>query len=107
MVVAETNQGGAMVEAVLKAADARLRVKAMQAHISKSERATPIAARFEAGKVRLCGRFEELEAELCGMIAGGGYEGPGRPPDRADAMVWALSELMLGKELVVPRVSVL
>jgi phage terminase large subunit-like protein len=57
--------------------------------------------------VRLCGRFEELEAQLCGMIEGGGYEGPGRSPDRADAMVWALSELMLGKEMVVPRVSVL
>jgi phage terminase large subunit-like protein len=107
LVVAETNQGGAMVEAVLKAADARLRVKAVQASMSKSDRATPIAARFEAGKVRLCGRFEELEAQLCGMIAGGGYEGPGRSPDRADAMVWALSELMLGKEMAVPRVSVL
>jgi phage terminase large subunit-like protein len=107
LVVAETNQGGQMVEAVLKAADAKLRVKAVQAHISKSERATPIATAFEAGKVRLCGRFEELEAELCGMIAGGGYEGPGRSPDRADAMVWALSELMMGKERGVPRISVL
>ncbi len=107
MVVAETNQGGAMVEAVLRAADARLRVKAVQASLSKSDRATPIAARFEAGKVRLCGRFEELEAQLCGMIAGGSYEGPGRSPDRADAMVWALSELMLGKEKVEPRVSLL
>jgi phage terminase large subunit-like protein len=36
-----------------------------------------------------------LEAELCGLIAGGGYEGPGDSPDRADAMVWALGELML------------
>lgn len=107
MVVAETNQGGAMVEAVLKAADARLRVKAVQAHISKSDRATPIAARFEAGKVRLCGRFEELEAQLCGMIARGGYEGPGRSPDRADAMVWALSELMLGREQSPPRITLL
>ena len=107
MVVAETNQGGTMVEAVLRAADAKLRVKAVQASMSKSDRATPVAARFEAGKVRLCGRFEELEAELCGMITGGGYEGPGRSPDRADAMVWALTELMLGKEPVVPRIRVL
>ena len=107
MVVAETNQGGTMVEAVLRAADAKLRVKAVQASMSKSDRAVPVAARFEAGKVRLCGRFEELEAELCGMIAGGGYEGPGRSPDRADAMVWALTELMLGKEPVVPRIRVL
>ena len=107
MVVAETNQGGTMVEAVLRAADAKLRVKAVQASMSKSDRATPVAARFEAGKVRLCGRFEELEAELCGMITGGGYEGPGRSPDRADAMVWALTELMLGKAPVVPRIRVL
>ena len=105
MVVAETNQGGTMVEAVLRAADARLRLKAVQASMSKSDRAIPIAMRFEAGKVRLCGRFEQLEAELCGMIAGGGYEGPGRSPDRADAMVWALTELMLGKEPVMPRIS--
>ena len=41
----------------------------------------------------LAGEFPELEAELCGMIAGGGYEGPGRSPDRADAMVWALTAL--------------
>ncbi|MEP7350809.1 MAG: terminase family protein [Sphingorhabdus sp.] len=107
MVVAETNQGGQMVEAVLKAADAKLRVKAVHASMSKSDRAVPIATAFEAGKVRLCGRFEELEAQLCGLIAGGGYEGPGGSPDRADAMVWALSELMSGKERGLPRISVI
>jgi phage terminase large subunit-like protein len=37
----------------------------------------------------------ELEAELLGMIAGGGYEGPGASPDRADAMVWGVTELLL------------
>jgi phage terminase large subunit-like protein len=89
---------------VLRSADATLRVKAVQAILSKSARATPIAARFEAGKVRLCGRFAELEAQFCGMIAGGGYEGPGRSPDRADACVWALTELMLGKERAPPRI---
>ncbi len=103
-VVAETNQGGEMVQAVLRSADATLRVKAVQAILSKSARATPIAARFEAGKVRLCGRFVELEAQLCGMIAGGGYEGPGRSPDRADACVWALTELMFVKERAPPRI---
>ena len=107
MVVAETNQGGTMVESVLRVADAKLRVKSVKASISKSDRAIPIATAFEAGKVRLCGRFEELEAELCGLIAGGGYEGPGRSPDRADAMVWALSELIVRKEQVAPRIRVL
>ena len=107
MVVAETNQGGTMVESVLRVADAKLRVKSVKASISKSDRAIPIATAFEAGKVKLCGRFEELEAELCGLIAGGGYEGPGRSPDRADAMVWALNELMVRKEQVAPRIRVL
>jgi phage terminase large subunit-like protein len=50
------------------------------------------------------GAFPELEDELCGLIAGGGYEGPGRSPDRADALVWAMTELMLGKVGVEPQV---
>ena len=49
--------------------------------------------RFEAGKARFAGCFPALEDELCGITHGGGYEGPGRSPDRADAMVWALTEL--------------
>ena len=107
MVVAETNQGGAMVEACLRTADSKLRVRSVTARLSKSERAVPVASCFEAGKVWLHGRFPELEAQLCGLIAGGGYEGPGRSPDRADAMVWALSELMLGKGGVEPRIRAL
>ena len=43
------------------------------------------------------GAFPELEDELAGLTVGGGYEGPGRSPDRADAMVWAMTELMLGR----------
>lgn len=35
---------------------------------------------------------------MCGLVTGGGYEGPGRSPDRADALVWAMTELMLGRE---------
>lgn len=53
-----------------------------------------MAAAFERGKARLAGRFPELEDEMAGLTAGGGYEGPGRSPDRADAMVWAMSELL-------------
>jgi phage terminase large subunit-like protein len=103
LVVAEANNGGAMVESVLKAADLGLKVRLVRASKGKSARAEPIALKFEAGKAFLAGDFPELEAELCGMIAGGGYEGPGRSPDRADAMVWAmtvLSETRSG----VPRV---
>ena len=95
-VVAEINQGGRMVAEVLRAADPALRLKLVRAHEGKSARAEPVAMLFERRRVRLHGKFPALEAELTGMIAGGGYDGPGRSPDRADAMVWALAELMTG-----------
>ena len=50
------------------------------------------------------GLFAKLEDQLCGLMAGGTYEGPGRSPDRADAMVWALTELMLGNNRAQARV---
>jgi phage terminase large subunit-like protein len=92
-VVAEANNGGAMVGQVLEAADLGLKVRLVHASRSKSARAEPIALKFETGKAFFAGAFPELEAELGGMIAGGGYEGPGRSPDRADAMVWAMTVL--------------
>ena len=103
LVVAEANNGGAMVESVLKAADFGLKVRLVHATRGKSARAEPIAFKFETGRAFFAGEFPELEAELGGMIAGGGYEGPPGSPDRADAMVWAmtvLSETRSG----VPRV---
>ena len=106
-VVAESNQGGNMVESVIRGADAGLRIKLVPAVAGKAERATPVAMRFETGEVSLHGRFPELEAELMGMIAGGGYEGPGKSPDRADAMVWGLTELLLTTERGPPRVRAL
>jgi phage terminase large subunit-like protein len=102
-VVAEANQGGAMVASVLRAADVALPLKLVHASTGKAARAEPVAALYEAGRVRHCGQFPRLEDELCGLLAGGGYEGPGRSPDRADACVWALTELMLGRR-GVPRV---
>ncbi|HEX8063638.1 MAG TPA: ATP-binding protein, partial [Allosphingosinicella sp.] len=94
-VVAEKNQGGDMVEAVLRAADHRLPVSLESAFRSKAGRAEPIALRFETGQARLAGTFPELEDELC-AITYDGYEGEGRSPDRADAMVWAMTELFTG-----------
>jgi phage terminase large subunit-like protein len=92
-IVAEANNGGAMVGQVLQAADLGLKVRLVHASRGKSARAEPIALKFETGKAFFAGEFPELEAELGGMIAGGGYEGPGRSPDRADAMVWAMTVL--------------
>ncbi|HEX8573336.1 MAG TPA: terminase family protein [Allosphingosinicella sp.] len=104
-VVAEANQGGAMVEAVLRGADIHLPVRRVIAHPGKSARAEPVAALFEAGRAKFAGGFPELEDQLAGLIVGGGYEGPGRSPDRADAMVWAMTELMLGKRRAEPRIT--
>jgi phage terminase large subunit-like protein len=91
-----------MVASVLKARGPGLE-GAVHASKGKSARAEPIAIKFETGRAFLAGRFPELEDQLAGMVAGGGYLGPSRSPDRADAMVWAmtvLSETRSG----VPRV---
>jgi phage terminase large subunit-like protein len=56
-----------------------------------------VAALYEAGRVAHRGAFPEMEDQMCGLLAGGGYVGPGRSPDRADALVWGLSELMLAR----------
>jgi phage terminase large subunit-like protein len=106
-VVAEANNGGKMVESVLRAAAAGLPVRLVHASDGKAARAEPVAALFEGKRAKLAGAFPELEDEMCGMVLGGGYEGPGRSPDRADAMVWAMTELMLGPARAEPRVSLL
>jgi phage terminase large subunit-like protein len=102
-IVAEANQGGAMVGSVLRAADVALPLRLVHARSGKVARAEPVAALYEAGRVRHASIFPALEDQLCGLIAGGGYEGPGRSPDRADALVWALTELMLNGR-ATPRV---
>src|SRR5690606_20363429 len=95
-VIAEANQGGAMVRSVLSAADAGLPVTLVHASRGKAARAEPVATLYETGKMHHVGAFGRLEGELCGLIAGGGYEGPGRSPDRAVALVWAVAEVMVG-----------
>lgn len=102
-VIAEANQGGDMVASVLRAADISLPLKLVHASKGKVARAEPVAALYETGRIRHVGLLAKLEDQLCGMLSGGGYEGPGRSPDRADALVWAVTELMLGKR-GVPRV---
>jgi phage terminase large subunit-like protein len=106
MVVAESNNGGAMVGSVLKAAEVGVRVRLVHASAGKAVRAEPIALRFESGRAFFAGSFPQLEDELAALTAGGGYEGPTRSPDRADAMVWAMTELSETKS-GVPRVRVL
>ena len=95
-VVVETNQGGEMVGSVLRSVDMGLPVRAVKARFGKGRRAEPVAIQFETGRAKFAGAFPELEDELCGITLDA-YHGPGRSPDRADAMVWALAELLLGK----------
>jgi phage terminase large subunit-like protein len=93
------------VRSVLTAADSALPVRPVHARFGKGDRAEPVAMLFESGKARFAGSFPELEDELCAITRGGGYaEGS---PDRADAMVWAMTELMLGREAGPPRVVAL
>jgi phage terminase large subunit-like protein len=106
-VVVEKNQGGDMATSVLKTADPALPVRPVHAKYGKGDRAEPVAMQFELGKAYLAGAFPELEDEVCAMLRGGGYAGigrGGRSPDRADAMVWAMTELMLSPVRGEPRV---
>ena len=100
-VIAEKNQGGDMIASVLRAVDADLPVRLVPATRSKAARAEPIALRFETGRARLAGHFPELEDQLC-ALTWAGYQGQGSP-DRADAMVWAMTELF-EKDRAEPRI---
>lgn len=92
--VAEVNQGGDMVEAVLRAIDPEVALRKVRASRGKVARAEPVAALYEQGRVAHLRGLGALEDEMCRMTATG-YEGQGSP-DRVDALVWALSELCLG-----------
>lgn len=99
LVVGEANYGGAMVEAVIRTARPRTPYKAVNATRGKVVRAEPFAALYEQGKIRHVGYFRDLEDELTAMSTVG-YTGSGSP-NRADALVWALTELFPG--MVNPR----
>lgn len=92
-IVAEMNFGGAMVESTIRNADKTAAVKMVVASKGKAQRAEPIAALFDEqiDKVRLVGRWPLLEDQLTSFSTAG-YMGE-RSPDRADACIWALSEL--------------
>ena len=103
-VVAEVNQGGAMVTAMLKSVDVALPVLSVRAARGKVARAEPVAALYAEGRVFHAGVFPALEDQLCGLLVDGRYAGPGASPDRADACVWALTALLLGDRLGPPGV---
>lgn len=90
--LAEVNQGGAMVEAMLRQVDEGIPFKAVHATKGKLARAEPIASLYEQGRVTHMRGLRDLEAQMC-LMTRQGYEGSGSP-DRVDALVWALQELL-------------
>ncbi len=94
--VAESNFGGEMVEALVRGVDRSVSYRAVTASRGKVVRAEPVAALYEQGRVSHVGTFPRLEDELCEWVAGEAS------PNRLDALVWGVTELMIrGKELVV------
>lgn len=91
--VAEVNQGGDLVIAVLQQFRENLPVVKVRATRGKYIRAEPVAALYAEGRVAHAGRFPQLEDQMCAFGADG--LAGGRSPDRVDALVWALTELML------------
>jgi phage terminase large subunit-like protein len=88
-IVAEVNNGGEMVEALLRVTAPSVSYKAVTATHGKTTRAEPIAALYEQGRVHHVGAFEALEDQMCSWVPGE------KSPDRMDALVWALTDLML------------
>ena len=98
LVVAEVNQGGDMVRAMLHDVVPDVRVKMVRATRSKRVRASPFTVAYETGRVHHVGSFPALEDQMCS------YDGTGKSPDRMDALVWALSELFPDKKQSVPKI---
>lgn len=100
-IVAEANQGGAMVRASLVAAGAAMPVRLVHAREGKAARAAPVAALYERGRVTHVAAFPQLEEEMMALAAGD--DGAGAR-DRVDALVWALTALMLEGGAAGPRI---
>jgi phage terminase large subunit-like protein len=92
LIVAEANQGGEMVRAVLQEASPGVPVRLVHAGRSKVDRAAPVTVAYASGRVGHAGYFRELEDQMCCFGPHGTSSGS---PDRVDALVWAITELLL------------
>ncbi len=99
-IVAEANQGGDMVRTTLASAGAGCAVELVRARHGKRARAEPVAALYEQGRVTHCGAFVQLEEEMLAL----GESEEAKKLDRADALVWALTSLMVDRQAPPPRV---
>ena len=100
-IVAEVNNGGDLVERLIRTLNAEARYKSVHATRGKLVRAEPIAALYEQGKVHHVGVFSELETQMCTYTG----DRPKPSPDRLDALVWGLSELNKSRGEVAWRIS--
>jgi phage terminase large subunit-like protein len=91
-IVAEKNQGGEMVEAVIRSKDRNVPITLVHATRGKYIRAEPISALYEQGRIHHVGRFDQLEDQMC-LFTRDAERSPGDSPDRVDALVWGLSAL--------------
>ncbi len=91
--VAEVNNGGELVESLLRQIDSDVSYRAVRASRGKVLRAEPVAALYEQERVKHHGFFAELEDQMCSLTSSGLSDG--KSPDRLDAMVWAVTELLL------------
>lgn len=92
-IVAEVNQGGEMVQEIVRQVDEMVPVKSVHASRGKVQRAEPVAALYEQGRVGHLRGLGQLEEQM-GLMSRDGFAGKGSP-DRVDALVWALNELMI------------
>lgn len=93
-IIGEVNNGGEMIEAVIRAQRPNVPYKAVHASRGKVTRAEPTAAHYERGRVFHCGEFPELETQMCSFTSHFDRKTAGYSPDRVDALVWALTELI-------------
>jgi phage terminase large subunit-like protein len=90
-IIGETNNGGDLIEVVIRTIDKNVAYKKVTASRGKAKRAEPIAALYEQGRVHHVGSFPKLEDQMCQYDP---QDDSGDSPDRMDALVWALTELM-------------
>jgi predicted phage terminase large subunit-like protein len=104
-IIAEVNNGGQMVESTIRTVDSTVPFRAVHASRGKVTRAEPISALYEQRKVHHVGSFATLEDQMCSFTSD--YDrGRDGSPDRVDALVWALSELMVRPEYPTALVGV-
>lgn len=100
-IVAEVNNGGDMVEAMLRSVASDAPFRAVRASRGKAVRAEPIAALYEQGRVHHVGGFATLEDQLCSFAADFDRGAAGASPDRLDALVWAVTDLIANRDAAI------